>query len=124
MTKDIAEYVRNSKNCKINKHHPHTKEEMSITNTPTKPFDTLIIDTIGPLPKSNSGNLYAVTMIFDLTKYLICVPIVDKSDKQVAKAIFEEFILSHGPMKSIRTDRGTEYMNEVIGELCKLMDTQ
>lgn len=121
MTKDIKSYLQECKNCKTNKHTNYTKEEMVITETPDKPFDVVIIDTIGPLTTSNRGNSYAVTMICDLTKFLVCAPIVDKSAKEVAKAIFERFILTFGPMKSIRTDRGKEYTNETITELCKLM---
>lgn len=60
-------------------------------------------------------------MICDLTKYLVTAPMADKSAKQVAKAIFEHFILIYGPLKEILTDRGTEYKNELMSEICKLM---
>lgn len=76
---------------------------------------------MGPLTTSVNNNKYALTIICDLTKYLITVPMKTKSANEVAKAIFENCILKHGPMKSIRTDRGTEYCNEIISELCKLM---
>lgn len=121
MTKDIAKFVRECENCKLNKHQPYTKEQMIITETPEKPFNSLIIDLIGPLTASN-GKLYVVTIICDLTKYLICIPIVDKSAKEVARAIFEKFILVYGPMKNIRTDRGTEFSNELTKELCILLN--
>lgn len=106
MTKDIAKYVRACENCKLNKHSQYTKEEMIVTETPEKPFDSLIIDLIGPLTACN-GKLYVVTTICDLTKYLVCVTATDKTAKTVAKAIFEKFILVYGPMKNIRTDQGT-----------------
>lgn len=48
-------------------------------------------------------------------------PIHNKSAQEVAKAIFEKIVLHYGPMRSIRTNRGTEYYNELIDELCKLM---
>lgn len=121
MTKDIAKFIANCENCRTNKHKVYTKEQMVITETPARPFDTVIIDTIGPLTTSNKGNVYAVTMICDLTKYLVCASISSKRAEDVAKAIFEKFILVHGPMRSIRTDRGSEYTNETIAELCKLM---
>lgn len=121
MTKDIAQFIQKCENCRVNKHKVYTKEPMVITETPCKPFDLVIVDTIGPLTTSNKGNIYAVTMICDLTKYLICASIPSKKAEDVAKAIFEKFILVHGPMRSLRTDRGTEYTNETIAELCKLM---
>lgn len=120
MTKDIAKFIKSCENCKLNKHAQYTKEEMVITETPVEPFDSLIIDLIGPLTTSN-GKLYIVTIICDLTKYLVCVPTNDKTAKAVAQAIFHKFYLVYGPMKSIRTDRGTEFTNELIKELCALM---
>lgn len=121
MTKDIAKFIEKCENCRLNKHKIYTKEPMVITDTPSKPFDLVIIDTIGPFMTSNRGNVYAVTMICDLTKYLVCASVASKRAEDVAKAIFEKFILIHGPMRSIRTDRGTEYTNDTITELCKLM---
>lgn len=54
-------------NAKITK---HTKMPLTLTNTPTKPFVTVIVDTIGPLPKSYNGNSYAVTIICDMKRNL------------------------------------------------------
>ena len=56
-----------------------------------------------------------------MTKYLVTIPTPDHTASTVAKAIFENFILIYGPMKKILTDRGTEYLNSVIEELCKLL---
>lgn len=124
MHKNITKYAKNCEICKKNKHTQYTKENMVITETPMKPFDSLIIDTIGPLPKTSDGYVYAVTMICDLTKYLVCVPLKDKSAKSVADAIFRKFFLIYGPFKSMRSDRGTEYVNEVIKELCKMIGAE
>lgn len=118
MTNDIVKFIRNCENCNLNKHKPHTKEEMVLTETPKNPFESLIIDLIGP-NTANNGKLYIVTIICDLTKYLVCIPVESKSAKEVAKAIFHKFILIYGPMKNIRTDRGTEFTNNLIAELCE-----
>lgn len=39
--------ANNCKKCQLNKHKINTKEPMTITTTPIKPFDVVIIDTIG-----------------------------------------------------------------------------
>lgn len=121
MTIDIAKFVKKCHICKLTKPNQKTKEPMKITDTPVRPFDLVEIDTIGPLMKSNNGYQYAITIICDLTKYLVAIPIVDKSAKTVARAIFEKYILTFGPMRNIRTDRGTEYVNELMNELLHLM---
>jgi len=121
MTKAISKYVKTCLKCQQAKTTKHTKTPLTITETPATAFDKVLIDTIGPLPRSENGNEYAVTIICDLTKYLVTVPIPNKSAKSVAKAIFENFILKYGPMKTIITDMGTEYKNQIIDDLCKYM---
>lgn len=121
MSNDIKLFVKNCPKCKVNKVLPSHREPMHITKTPQKPFEIIIIDTVGPLPVSLNGNLYVLTIICDLTKYLVAIPMTDKSAKSVAKALFENFILTYSVMKSIRTDRGTEFLNELINELCAWM---
>jgi len=49
----------------------------------------------------------------------VAIPIQNKSAKTVAKALFEDFILKYGPMKTFITDMGTEYKNSIIEDLCK-----
>lgn len=124
MSKSVANFVRSCEKCKLNKIQSKTREEMKITPTPSNSFNTVIIDTIGPLKQTEHNNVYAVTIICDLSKFLIMVPIPDKSAKNIAKAIFEKVILIYGAILEIRTDRGTEYNNKLIGEICKLLDIE
>lgn len=124
MSKDVAKLVKACKNCKVNKPRPGTREPMAITATPQKPFEYIIMDTVGPMSKTLYGNVYALTLICDLTKYLITVAIPNKEAKTIAKAIFENLILTYGTPKTIRTDSGTEFKNEIISELCKLLKVQ
>lgn len=122
LSKDIANLVRDCEKCQLNKITVHTKEKMKITETPQKAFDVVIVDTIGPIRRSNSNNAYAVTLICDLTKHLSIIPIPNNEAKTVAKALFENFILTFGVMKSIRTDLGTEYKCQIFDALAKLLE--
>jgi len=124
MTREITEYIRKCPKCQKAKIMKHTKTPLSITETPISAFDRVIVDTIGPLPKSENGNEYAVTLICDLTKYLVTIPIANKSANTVAKAIFESFVLKFGPMKTFISDMGTEYRNSIIKDLCKYLKVE
>lgn len=98
-----------------------TREELLLTETPCKPIDIVQIDTVGPLPKSHNGNQYAITLIDEMSKWLVIIPSPGKSAREIAYAIFHHFILIYGPMKTLKSDRGTEFVNEVNQELCKLL---
>lgn len=65
MTRDITRYGKSSAECQKNKSLPKTREPMIETETPTRAFDTIVTDTIGPFMRSNNGNEYAVTIICD-----------------------------------------------------------
>ncbi|RYX80263.1 transposase, partial [bacterium] len=117
MTRDIAKFVNSCELCKINKPSNKVKAPMALTKTPQKPFDLLIIDTVGPLPKSINNNSYILTIICELSKYLITIPIHDKSANTVARAIVENIILKFGMFKDILSDCGTEFKNAILAEL-------
>lgn len=121
MNKDIAKFINACQKCHLNKPKRKIKPPMHITSTPQSSFDTIIIDTIGPFPESPNGNKFAVTMVCDMSKFLVIAPIPNKEAKTVAKAIFTEFILIFGVMKELRSDCGTEYKNEIVANLCEML---
>jgi len=82
----------------------------------------VIVDTIRPLPGTENGNEYVVTLICDLTKYLVAIPVASNNATTIAKAIFESFILKYGPIKTFNMDMGTEYKNSIIDKLCKYLE--
>lgn len=69
------------------KTQPSHKEKLSITPTPQSAFDIVLVDTIGPLPKSTHGNVYAVTLICDLTKFLVTISLPTKRAADIAMKI-------------------------------------
>lgn len=56
-------------------------EELRLTKAPQNTFDKVVVDLVGPLPKSINDNVYILTLMCDLSKYLICVPIPNKNSK-------------------------------------------
>lgn len=124
LRKDVASFVNKCHQCKVNKPKFQNIEPLCITPTPIAPFDRVIIDTIGPLVTSQNNNKYALSAICDLSKYVIIIPIPDKRATTVARAIMNEIILIYGPMNTLLSDKGTEFLNETISELCNLFKIQ
>jgi len=56
MSRDITNYIRKFPKCQKSKKTKHTKTPLTITETPQMAFDRVIVDTIGPLPKSEQEN--------------------------------------------------------------------
>lgn len=121
MKSSISQFIKACELCKKNKIIKHTKEKFTITSTPSKPFEVVQIDTIGPLPRSNNMNRYAVTIQCELTKYIVLIPIPTKEANIIAKALVEKFILIYGKFIELKSDQGTEYKNEILTQICKLL---
>lgn len=124
MAKQISIYTRQCHKCQTNKAKQKQIEPMIITNSSQRCFDRIIIDTVGPLPKSENGNNYTLTIMCDLSKYLISAALPSKDAKKIAKAIFEHVILIYGPIKEIIADCGSEFKNQILKELCALLNIQ
>lgn len=121
MKATISNYVKKCISCKQNKNTPKTVEKFQKTTTPSKPFELISIDTVGPLTKSQKQNRYALTIQCDLTKYVIAVAITDKQASSIAKAMVENLILVYGCPQIIKSDMGTEFKNEILEEICKML---
>ena len=124
MTRDVTNFVKHCNVCNLSKVKHRHKEKLVLTPTPVKAFEIVVMDTIGPLTETKFGNKYALTIICDLTKYLVTIAIPDKSANTIARALFENFILIYGRMENVKTDQGTEFKNEIFKELCKILEIQ
>ena len=83
------------------------------------PVERWACDLAGPFPPAK-GYVYILTAIYVFSKYIVLIPLRDKRASTVAKAIFENVFLRYGAGE-ILTDNGTEFINELLSEICRLM---
>ena len=81
------------------------------------------VDLMGPFVKSGHYT-YLLSAICPFTKYLVCVPIADKTALNVAKALVKHLFLVYGQCDLLFTDQGKEFCNEVLNNVCRLMGIQ
>lgn len=124
MTKEIKNYVQACKQCQLNKSGLRSKPLSTVTPTPNNPFDEILLDLVGPFTISDRKNKYAITLQCNLTKYIVIIPIVDKEALTVAQGLIDDFFLIYGPIKNVRTDNGSEFVNEIFKNLTQLLKIQ
>lgn len=124
LRQDVSTYIKNCKKCQLSKAKNSHKEPLIITSTPEEPFQTVQIDTYCAPESDSLGNKYAITIMCELTKYLVIIPTQDKSAKTTAKAIFENFILIYGNFTVVKSDLGTEFICKLFEELKLLLNFQ
>jgi hypothetical protein len=87
-----------------------------------KPLDLIHMDLCGPMAETSlGGHEYVATFLDDYSRLSVVVPLKRKSD--VAQAVKDTFALMENQIgakiKNVRTDNGTEYVNETLGSYFK-----
>jgi transposase InsO family protein len=80
-------------------------------------FGHIAVDTLGPLTRTPDGAAYVLIIVDVKTRYLITKPLPDHSMDTVARALFEVFSI-FGPPAIMQSDNGTEYVNQLVEQLC------
>ncbi|XP_068975109.1 uncharacterized protein [Bombus flavifrons] len=120
MKKEIQNYVNTCKECQLKKlTRIKAKQPMVLTDTPGKAFDKISMDIVGPLPKTQKGNEYILTIQDLLTKYSIGIPIGGISSAEVADAFVKQFICRFGSPRAILTDQGTNFTSSLMKKVAK-----
>ena len=102
--------ARNKKESEFN--HP------AIALKVTGLFDRVGIDLTFGLPESSEGYIGVMVITEALSKFPWAKPIRSKSAKEIAN-ILKEYICIFGAPKTIVSDRGTEFNNEIVDTMLK-----
>jgi len=118
LKKDVAEFCRSCDTCQI-----VGKPNQSIPKAPLQPipafeepFSRIIIDCVGPLPRTRSGNQYLLTIMCASTRFPEAIPLRNIKTKSVVKALTKFFSL-FGLPKSIQSEQGSNFMSGVFQQV-------
>jgi len=93
------------------------------TTSSYAPMQVINIDTIGPFPKDSEGNQYVLTIIDTFTRYTELYAIKDVTAEASVHALLDH-IGRYGSPITIKSDNGSQFVNELIGSLLRLVGTQ
>ena len=86
-------------------------------------FEELGIDFIGPLPKDDVGNSYILNCVRMTTHYCELFA-VEAASAVIAAHCLLSVVSWYGCFRSVRSDRGTHFVNEIISEFLRLFEIQ
>jgi hypothetical protein len=86
------------------------------------PGDHIAVDLAGPFPTSESGNNFIFIFVDVATKFVVLLPIPDKTMSTLSKTFFH-LIALYGSPKIIQSDNGTEFVNRMVRGLLEVVGT-
>ena len=122
--KDVELFVRRCDQCCRYRKGPTRPQGAMKNGVGLAPFQKFHIDLTGPHSKSSGGHVYLLTGICCFTKYLIAVPLKDKTALTVANALLKTLYLIYGAVELQVYDNGPEFVNSALSHLSKMLGIQ
>ena len=124
VTADIQRFCRSCDACQKTSCRGRVKKVPLIT-TPLieEPFARVAVDIVGPLPRTNSGKKYILTMVDYATRFPDAIALSGISAEQVSDGLIE-FFSRLGIPKEILSDQGTQFTSELMREVSKLLQSR
>ena len=120
MKKEVFFHCKNYSECII-QNETTTDTQFGTFTALEGPMQFICIDIVGPIsPVSSKGNRFCLTVVDMLTGYTMAVAIPNKSVETIVKAYIDHIysIFGGSSCRSMLTDNGSEFRNDVFDEVC------
>ena len=120
MTKDIRKACSRCVVCQRSGKKGQDVPKVKLKPIPVveEPFSRVVMDCVGPLPRSKKGHQYLLTIMCMATRYVEAVPLRNITAKTVVEAMIR-FFTTFGLPKEVQTDQGTNFMSGVFNQALK-----
>jgi hypothetical protein len=81
------------------------------------------VDTFGPLPEDSVGNKFVITIVDTFTRYVELYAIKDTTAELAVRPLLDH-IGRYGCPQAIQSDNGSQFVNELIAELIRIVGTE
>ncbi|KAK3100025.1 hypothetical protein FSP39_013636 [Pinctada imbricata] len=122
MHQDIVDYIRSCIRCQQAKRNTNPSRPPLSSMPRRDRFDCWQIDILGPIHKSPEGYEYILLCIEAHSRWPEAIPLKTQSATEVANALFTNIISRFGAPSILFSDRGRNFMSNLIGALCEIFE--
>lgn len=118
LKKDVANFCRTCHTCQYMGKPNQVIPPAPLVPIPAlgEPFERVIVDCVGPLPKTKSGNQFVLTIMCSATRYPEAIPLRTITAKAVIKSLIK-FFSTFGLPKFVQTDQGTNFLSKLFKQV-------
>ena len=117
MQTDIIAYVRARERCSLRKRATKYRAEAKSWDAPTRPWQVVQCDFIGPLKRASNGSRYIMTFIDLLTGWPEAFSTKDSTAKTAAEVFLYQIVCRYGCVDRLHTDRGATFLSDLFREI-------
>lgn len=115
MKKDVSSFVNTCHTCQVVGKPNQTIPPYPLQpiHVPSEPFTKIVIDVVGPLPKTKKGNQYILTILDPTTRYPEAFPLKNITSKSIVSKLTTMFT-TFGIPQEIQSDRGSNFTSDLF----------
>ena len=115
---DVSKYCKTCHTCQMVGKPNQTIPKAQLQPIPAfdEPFSRILIDCIGPLPRTKSGNEYLLIILCTSTRFPEAIPLRNIKTKSIVKALVKFFTFVGLP-KSVQSDQGSNFMSGIFQQV-------
>lgn len=112
MFRDIANIISSCDNCLSYKHPNHSPYgPMGKPKICSRPFQSISLDLMGPLPMTRRRNMYILVINCNFTKYTMIFPLKRATASNIISILENSVFLIHGVPQTIIMDNGPQFQS-------------
>ena len=115
---DVSKYCKTCHTCQMVGKPNQIIPKAQLQPIPAfdEPFSRILIDCVGPLPRTKSGNEYLLTIMCTSTRFPEAIPLRNIKTKSIVKALVKFFTFVGLP-KSVQSDQGSNFMSGIFQQV-------
>ncbi|XP_073809789.1 uncharacterized protein [Danio rerio] len=120
LKRDVARFCKTCHVCQVVGKPNQTIKPAPLYPIPmvSEPFEHILIDCVGPLPRSKSGFKYLLTIMCATTRFPEAIPLRSVTTRAITKALVKFFTL-FGLPKILQSDQGTNFTSRTFSQVLK-----
>lgn len=118
LKKDVVAYCKSCHICQLAGKPNQTIPVSPLLPIPAfdQPFSRVLVDCVGPLPRTKSGNQFLLTIMCASTRFPEAIPLRTITARTVLKHLVKFFTFVGLP-KTVQSDQGTNFMSKVFNQV-------
>ena len=114
--KEVTEYCTTCEVCQRSRGRRPARAPLVSMPLIQKPFSRIAMDIVGPLPRTQRGNRYILTICDYATRYPEAIPLPSVEATRVARELLLLFTRVGVP-EEVLSDQGTNFMSSLLDEI-------
>ncbi|XP_064389549.1 uncharacterized protein LOC135337548 [Halichondria panicea] len=114
--KEVTEYCTTCEVCQRSRGRRPARAPLVSMPLIQKPFSRIAMDIVGPLPRTQRGNRYILTICDYATRYPEAIPLPSVEATRVARELLLLFTRVGVP-EEVLSDQGTNFMSSLLDEM-------